>query len=38
MAINAKDFTFCDKKLSDFGFMIADFDNSLDDSASCGNV
>ena len=38
MAINAKDFTFCDKKLSDFGFMIADFDNSLDDSASCGNI
>lgn len=38
MAINAKDFTFCDKKLSDFGFMIANIDGSLDDSASCGNV
>lgn len=38
MSINAKDFTFCDKKLSDFGFMIANIDGSLDDSASCGNV
>lgn len=38
MAINAKDFTFCNKKLSDFGFMIANIDGSLDDSASCGNV
>ena len=39
MAINAKDFTFCDKKLSDFGFIIANFDSSpSDDGASCGNV
>lgn len=38
MAINAKDFTFCDKKLSDFGFIIANIDGSLDDSASAGNV
>ena len=38
MAINAKDFTFCNKKLSDFGFMIANIDGSLDDSASCGNI
>lgn len=38
MAINARDFTFCNKKLSDFGFVIANFDSSSDDSASCGNV
>lgn len=38
MAINARDFTFCNKKLSDFGFVIANFDSSSDDSASCGNI
>lgn len=38
MAINAKDFTFCDKKLSDFGFIIASFDTSSDDTVNCGNV
>lgn len=38
MAINAKDFTFCNKKLSDFGFIIANFDSSSDEDVSCGNV
>lgn len=38
MAINAKDFTFCDKKLSDFGFIIANFDKDNDNSASAGNI
>lgn len=38
MAINAKDFKFCDKKLSDFGFIIANFDSSSDEDVSCGNV
>lgn len=38
MAINAKDFTFCNKKLSDFGFIIANFDSSSDDDVSCGNI
>lgn len=38
MAINATDFTFRDKKLSDFGFIIANFDSSSDDDASCGNI
>lgn len=38
MAINAMDFTFCGSNLSNFGYVIANFDSSSDDAASCGNI
>ena len=38
MAINAKNFTFCNKDLWDFGFVIANFDTASDDNVSCGNI
>jgi phage-related protein len=38
MIINATDFTFCNKKLSDFGFIIANFEHSAVEDTSCGNI
>ncbi|MCI8409019.1 MAG: hypothetical protein HFJ09_07100 [Lachnospiraceae bacterium] len=37
--IYANDFTFCDSKLSDYGYIIAAIDNSASiENTSCGNI